>query len=108
MKLRAILAAPIAVVAAGVLLSACGQASQVSGTAQISPAAAASAVSAAAAPDRNRGCGRGERAGGAGRRGRRASAQVLVGANGHTLYAFTKDVDGPAPASTPVPRRGPR
>jgi hypothetical protein len=41
MKLRTIIAGPIALVAAGLLLSACGHASQIPGSAAISPAAAA-------------------------------------------------------------------
>ncbi len=85
MKLRSILAAPIAVVAAGLLLSACGQGSQIAGTATISAAAAvqpAAPAPAAPAP------------------APAALAQagdlglVLVGANGHTLYGFTDDVAG--------------
>ncbi len=84
MKLRSIftpIAAPILMVAAGLLLSACGQ-SQLAGSAQISPAAAVGspAVKTAAVT-----FGTAE----AGSLGR-----VLIGANGHTLYAFTKDVDG--------------
>ena len=81
MKLRTIIAAPIALVAAGLFLSACGQ-SQVGGSAQISPAAAVAspaAKTAAVSFDVARAGSLGD---------------VLVGANGHTLYAFTKDVDG--------------
>ncbi len=94
MKLRSIIAAPIALVAAGLFLSACGQASQVAGTAQVSAAAAvvspvassvaasvpAAAAAAAPAPAALAEVG--------------TLGQVLVGANGNTLYAFTKDVDG--------------
>jgi predicted lipoprotein with Yx(FWY)xxD motif len=87
MKLRAILAAPIAVVAAGVLLSACG----VAGSAQISPAAAASAVSAAAQPTATAAK---ESAPAAQVAQVGAFGSILVGADGRTLYAFTKDVDG--------------
>jgi len=79
MKLRTILTAPIALVAAGLLLSACGQGSQIAGTATISAAAAVDATAAkpAASVAETGSLGR-----------------VLVGANGHTLYAFTDDVDG--------------
>src|SRR5664279_4261898 len=71
MKLRTILAAPIAIVAAGLLLSACGQGSQVAGTATISAAAAVDSTAAkpvASLVETG------------------ALGQVLVGANGHTLY----------------------
>ena len=94
MKLRTIIAAPITLVAAGLFLAACGQPSQVAGTAQISAAAAVSspavglstptvgqqAAAVAAAPAAVAEVG--------------TFGQVLVGANGNTLYAFTKDVDG--------------
>jgi predicted lipoprotein with Yx(FWY)xxD motif len=93
MKLRAILAAPIAVVAAGVLLTACGQAGGVSGTAQISPAAAASAVSAAAAPTATAAAAAAS-APAAQVAEVGAFGSILVGEDGRTLYAFTKDVDG--------------
>ncbi|MGS0684269.1 SCO0930 family lipoprotein [Nakamurella sp. GG22] len=89
MKLRSIIAAPVGLVAAGLFLSACGQ-SQLAGTAQVSPAAAigSSPSSAAPAPVTKAAAGSFDLAE-AGSLG-----QVLVGANGHTLYAFTKDVDG--------------
>jgi len=79
MKLRTILAAPIAIVAAGLLLSACGQGSQVAGTATISAAAAVDSTAAkpvASLAETG------------------ALGQVLVGANGHTLYGFTDDANG--------------
>jgi len=79
MKLRTILAAPIAIVAAGLLLSACGQGSQIAGTASIS---AASAVDSTAAKPVASLAENG------------ALGQVLVGANGHTLYGFTDDANG--------------
>lgn len=98
MKLRTIIAGPIALVAAGLLLSACGQASQVSGTATISAAAAVvtesssaaspAAASPAAAP------AKAVAPAPAGVADVGALGQVIVGANGNTLYAFTKDVDG--------------
>ncbi len=79
MKLRTILAAPIAIVAAGLLLSACGQGSQITGTATISAAAAVNSnVDTPVASLAETG----------------ALGQVLVGANGHPLYGFTDDVDG--------------
>src|SRR5664279_5321771 len=79
MKMRTILAAPIAIVAAGLLLSACGQGSQIAGTATISAAAAvdATAVKPVASLAETGALG-----------------QVLVGANGHTLYGFADDADG--------------
>lgn len=94
MKLRTIIVAPITLVAAGLFLAACGQPSQIAGTAQISAAAAVSspavalptptagqqAAAVAAAPAALAEVG--------------TFGQVLVGANGNTLYAFTKDVDG--------------
>ena len=92
MKLRSIIAAPIALVAAGLVLSACGQASQVAGTAQAAAAvaslAAPSTTTATAAPAKTVGTPplTVAEAG--------ALGKVLVAANGHTLYAFTKDVDG--------------
>ena len=96
MKLRSILAAPIAVVAAGLLLSACGQASQVSGTAQISAAAAAMSAPTSAAIPASSTPAPVDKPSAAPFAVAQAGAvgQVLVGANGQTLYAFTKDVDG--------------
>jgi len=89
MKLRSLIAAPIAVVAAGLLLSACGQASQVPGAASISPAAAAVSSAAASSP-----ADQAKTAAPAALAQVGSFGQVLVGANGNTLYAFTKDVDG--------------
>ena len=91
MKLRSLIAAPIALAACGLFLAGCGQASQVTGTPAISAAAAAvaapSSVSTSApakaaevAPAAVAQAG--------------TLGQVMVGANGNTLYAFTKDVDG--------------
>src|SRR5664279_4556970 len=79
MKLRTLLVAPVAIVAAGLLLSACGQGSQIAGTATISAAAAVDStagkpVASLAATG--------------------TLGQVLVGANGHTLYGFADDADG--------------
>ncbi len=92
MKLRAILAAPIAVVAAGVLLTACGQPGGVAGTAQVSPAAAAGAVSAAAGPTVAKAASTADPVARVTDVG--AFGPILVGADGRTLYAFTKDTDG--------------
>jgi predicted lipoprotein with Yx(FWY)xxD motif len=90
MKLRTIIAGPIAIVAAGLLLSACGQASQVPGSATISPAAAAApAAVASSSPAEQAPSAAPVAVAQVGTFG-----QVLVGANGNTLYAFTKDVDG--------------
>ena len=89
MKLRSLIAAPIAVVAAGLLLSACGQASQVPGAASISPAAAAVSSAAVSSP-----ADQAKAAAPAALAQVGSFGQVLVGANGNTLYAFTKDVDG--------------
>lgn len=90
MNLRAILAAPIAVIAAGVLLTACGQGSGVSGTALISPAAAAVSSAdpapTATAAKADAPVARVAEVG--------TFGSILVGADGRTLYAFTKDVDG--------------
>jgi predicted lipoprotein with Yx(FWY)xxD motif len=92
MKLRSLIAAPILLAACGLFLAGCGQASQVSGSPAISPAAAAvvapSSASAAVTSTKAAEVAPAALAQ-AGTLG-----QVLVGANGHTLYAFTKDVDG--------------
>jgi len=94
MKLRAILAAPIAVVAAGLLLSACG-AGSVTGSAQISPAAAATTVSAIAEPTATAAKAADPAATPAATVAEVGSfGSILVGEDGRTLYAFTKDVDG--------------
>ncbi|HEY5879483.1 MAG TPA: hypothetical protein VIU11_11260 [Nakamurella sp.] len=97
MKLRAIIAAPIAVVAAGLLLSACG-AGSVTGSAQISPAAAASTVSTASAvaePTATAAKAADPAATPAATVAEVGSfGSILVGEDGRTLYAFTKDVDG--------------
>lgn len=90
MKLRTIIAGPIAIVAAGLLLSACGQASQIPGSATISPAAAAVPAAAASSSP----AGQAPSAAPAAVAQVGTFGQVLVGANGNTLYAFTKDVDG--------------
>ncbi len=90
MKLRTIIAGPIAIVAAGLLLSACGQASQIPGSATISPAAAAAPVAAASSSPADQAPSAAPAA--VAQVG--TFGQVLVGANGNTLYAFTKDVDG--------------
>jgi len=90
MKLRTILAAPIAVVAAGLLLSAVGQDSQIAGTATVSAAAAvASPVSGLPGSPPAKAAGPAVGVAEAG-----ALGKVIVGANGNTLYAFTKDVAG--------------
>lgn len=94
MKLRTIIATPFAVVAAGVLLTACGQASGVAGTAQISPAAATDTVASAdPAPEPTVTAAKAAapvaqvaQVG--------AFGPILVGEGGRTLYAFTKDADG--------------
>lgn len=90
MKLRSILTIPVAVVAAGMLLSACGQASQVPGTATVSAAAAVatgqpSVATSTSSPAAQPVAATAEVG---------AFGEVLVGAGGNTLYAFTKDVDG--------------
>jgi len=91
MKFRSLIAAPIALAACGLFLAGCGQASQVTGTPGISPAAAAAAApTSASAPAAAKPAEVAPAAvAQAGTLG-----QVLVGANGNTLYAFTKDVDG--------------
>jgi len=97
MKLRSIIAVPIAVVAAGVLLTACGQSSEVSGVAQISPAAAASTVAAVAqptAPVAAKVASAAAPASPAKVAEVGAFGSILVGSDGRTLYAFTKDADG--------------
>jgi len=96
MRLRTIITAPIALVAAGLLLSACGQASQVSGTATISAAAAVVSQSSTAgsAVSNTTAVAKAVAESPAGLAEAGALGQVIVGANGHTLYAFTKDVDG--------------
>ena len=100
MKLRTIITAPIALVAAGVFLSACGQASQVSGTATISAAAAiasqssVASQSSAVAPPVTSAPVKAVAQAPAGVAESGALGKVVVGSNGHTLYAFTKDVDG--------------
>ncbi len=95
MKLRAIIAAPIAVIAAGVLLTACGQSSGVAGTGQISPAAATdtvATVSPAAEPAAKASAAPAEPVAQVAEVG--AFGPILVGDGGRTLYAFTKDADG--------------
>ena len=94
MKLRTIITAPIALVAAGLFLSACGQASQVSGTATISAAAAVASQSSAVAPSTTTAPVKAVAQAPAGVAEAGALGKVVVGSNGHTLYAFTKDVDG--------------
>ncbi len=99
MKLRSLIAGPIILVAAGLFLSACGQSGSVAGTAQISPAGAAASDSAQgaassspeprSAPVVKAAPTKAFAVAEAGELG-----AVLVGANGNTLYAFTKDVDG--------------
>ena len=90
MKLRTIIAAPIAIVAAGLLLSGCGQATRSPAPRRSPRRPRPPLLPAAPSPPR-------------GQRTTAAPAavaqvgtfgQVLVGANGNTLYAFTKDVDG--------------
>lgn len=93
MNLRAIIAAPIAVIAAGVLLTACGQGSGVAGTAQVSPAAATGTVVAAnAEPEATKAVVAAEAVAQVAEVGTFGS--ILVGDGGRTLYAFTKDADG--------------
>jgi predicted lipoprotein with Yx(FWY)xxD motif len=97
MKLRTILAAPIAVIAAGVLLTACGQGSGVGGTALISPAAATDSVATAiVSPDPTATAAKPNVPGAAVAQVAEVGAfgPILVGEGGRTLYAFTKDVDG--------------
>jgi len=103
MRLRTILAAPIAIVAAGLLLSACGQGSQIAGTATISAAAVDSSGLKSSAADSTAAdltglnstaadSTAGEPVASLAQAG--TLGQVLVGANGHTLYGFTDDVNG--------------
>ncbi len=96
---RWLVTVPAALAAAGLLLSACGQASQVGGTAQISAAAAAvsaprSATTAtpSSVPSPAPAAARVTAPIAVATAGELGT--VLVAANGHTLYAFTKDVDG--------------
>ncbi|MET0866007.1 MAG: hypothetical protein ABWZ98_16875 [Nakamurella sp.] len=90
MKFRSLIAAPIALAACGLFLAGCGQASQIPGSPAISPAAAVAASSATPAATTAKAAEVAPVAvAQAGTLG-----QVLVGANGNTLYAFTKDVDG--------------
>jgi len=91
MKLRSYLAAPIALAAAGLFLAGCGQASQVTGTPAISPAAAAAAAPTSASTSSPT---KAAEVAPAAVAEAGTLGQVLVGANGNTLYAFTKDVDG--------------
>lgn len=92
MKLRTIITTPIVFVAAGLLLSACGQASQVPGTATISAAAAVVSQSSTSTAPAATSKAVAQTPAGVAEAG--ALGQVIVGANGNTLYAFTKDVDG--------------
>ena len=95
MKLRSIIAAPIALVAAGLLLSACGQSEPGrwyrpdlrGGRGRLTP-------SPSSARSLRSGRGRAAAPAPAALAEVGALGQVLVGANGNTLYAFTKDVDG--------------
>ena len=93
------IAAPIALAAAGLFLSACAG-SQIAGSAQISAAGAKVTVSAATAgssagptkappPAAEKVTTTTFAVAATGKLGK-----VLVGANGNTLYAFTKDADG--------------
>ena len=92
MKIRSI-AAPIALAAAGLFLAACGQA-QIPGSATVSAAAAVAPVSAAAASAPASEPVKAVAVAPASLAEVGAFGTVLVGANGNTLYAFTKDVDG--------------
>lgn len=94
MKLRTIIATPFALIAAGVLLTACGQGSGVAGTAQVSPAAATDTVaSAGPTPEPTVTAAKAaEPAAQVAEVG--AFGPILVGEGGRTLYAFTKDADG--------------
>ncbi len=92
MKLRAIIAAPVALVAAGLLLTACGGSSGIPGTAQISPAAAAGAAPTGASTSASTDVKAAAPVAQVAPIG--AFGQILVGDGGRTLYAFTKDVDG--------------
>lgn len=95
MKLRTILTAPVAVIAAGVLLTACGQGQGVAGTAQVSPAAAnGPAATASAAPGPTATAAKADSVPAAQVAEVGAFGSILVGPDGRTLYAFTKDVDG--------------
>jgi predicted lipoprotein with Yx(FWY)xxD motif len=101
MKFRALLAAPVAVVAAGLLLSACAGPSQIAGTASVSAAAAvakSSPVTGASTPVSSVAAAAEAPAPAAppvvGVAATGDLGEVLVAANGLTLYAFTKDVDG--------------
>ena len=94
MNLRAIIAAPIAVIAAGVLLTACGQGAGVAGTAQVSPAAATGTV-AAASPGPEpaaKAVAAAEPVAQVAEVG--TFGPILVGDGGRTLYVFTKDAAG--------------
>jgi predicted lipoprotein with Yx(FWY)xxD motif len=93
MKIRSIIAAPIALVAAGLFLAGCGQA-QIPGSATVSAAAAVAPVSAAAASSPASQPVKSVSLPPASLAEVGAFGTVLVGANGNTLYAFTKDVDG--------------
>jgi len=97
MKLRTIIAAPIAVIAAGVLLTACGQGSGVGGTALISPAAATDPVATASlSPDPTATAAKSNVPAAAVAQVAEVGTfgPILVGEGGRTLYAFTKDTDG--------------
>ena len=95
MKLRTVITLPIAAVAAALLLSACGQASQIPGTAAVSAAGAVANVTTSASPAASSAeAPNKETAPVAALAEVSTFGQVLVGANGNTLYAFTKDVDG--------------
>ncbi len=97
MKLRMSFAVPAAVLAAGLLLSACGQGGQTAGTASIAVAgidaggttpAAQSSSTAQSSPTA------GDAAPTIGLAEAGDLGTVLVAANGLTLYAFANDVDG--------------
>ncbi len=94
MKLRSILVAPVAIAAAGVLLTACGQAGGVAGQAQISPAAAAGSAAQAVGAAKALDTTTAESAPVASVTDVGAFGPILVGDGGRTLYAFTKDTDG--------------
>jgi predicted lipoprotein with Yx(FWY)xxD motif len=91
MKLRTVLALPVAVIAAGLVLSACGQSTQIPGAATVSAAAAVATVPQSVAGAANKQV---ETAPPVALAEVGTFGEVLVGANGLTVYGFTQDVDG--------------
>lgn len=91
MKLRTVLTVPVAVIAAGVVLSACGQSTQIPGAATVSAAAAVATVSPQTAADAAK---QDVQVPPVALADVETVGEVLVGANGLTVYAFTEDIDG--------------